>query len=98
MVLNAAIHRSSARGVPIHDQCGIAGGTIREKLDCNTEGAWSNEAGVGREIDRWVNDARLLTLFVEKEGECSEFTCKLPKREMVQENAEGKDESGGYGE
>ncbi len=68
----------------------------REGFDGDTVGAGGDEAGVGRDVDRWVGGARLGTFFVEEEDECS---CERADGETVEEDVEEEkeEEFGGYG-
>ncbi len=68
----------------------------REGFDGDTVGAGGDEAGVDRDLDRWVDGARLGTFFVEEEDECS---CERADGEMVEEDVEEEKEKelGAYG-
>lgn len=39
-----------------------------ERFDGDAEGAGGDEAGVDRDVDSWVDNARLGTFFIEEEG------------------------------
>lgn len=69
---------------------------MREGFDGDAEGAVGDEANVGRDVDRWVDDARLGTEFVEKEGECSGSTCEGAEGEVVEEYVEGEEKLGSH--
>lgn len=64
MIFKVTTHRIGAGGVSVQDECGIAGGAGREGLYGDPERTWGDEAGVGRDVDGWVDDACLFTLFV----------------------------------
>ena len=66
--MKVATHWISARCIVIYDQCCVAGGAGRERFDGDAEGAGGDEAGVDRDVDRWVDNARLGTFFIEEEG------------------------------